>query len=122
MSTVSSIELRTKLRDTYLCRCRFWVICNEDNCYHYEPHDPSRDRCILMNPVKWCRRIRGFVHCIPINEIDSNYECDPNLAFKAKLDAEKREKRRNDNWHTDRHGRFRTTSSGITREDDDEYF
>jgi hypothetical protein len=57
---------------------------------HYEPHAVSTDRCVAMSPVKYCTTVKGFVHDIPISEIDSNYQCDPNLAFKAKRDADNR--------------------------------
>ncbi len=89
---MNNFTLIRKLNNTNLCRCRFWVICDVETCYHYEPHHPDRDRCIFLSPVKYCGVIGGFVHDIPMTEIDSNYECDPNLAFKAKRDAEKRER------------------------------
>lgn len=90
MSTVSSSELREKLKNTHLCRCKWWVTCGVENCDHYEPHPVHVQKCMLLNPVKYCKQIKGFVHCVPMGDIDSNYECNPNLAFKAKRDAEAR--------------------------------
>ena len=33
---------------------------------------------------------KGFVYDIPLGDTDPDFECDPNLAFKAKRDAERR--------------------------------
>ena len=88
---MNNFALIRKLSNTNLCRCKFWVICDGSDCHHYEPHHPSREGCTLLSPVKYCSRVRGFVHDIPMADIDSNYDCDPNLAFKAKRDAERRE-------------------------------
>lgn len=110
MSTVSPAEIRTDLRKFTLCRCKYWVVCNEEHCYHYEPHAPNNKRCVFFNPVKYCSRVKGFVYCTAITGMDDNYECDPNLAFKAKRDAEKRDKAHGDGWNSRR------------RDDGDDFF
>jgi len=83
-------KLIRKLTGSYLIRCKYWVVCGREHCMHYEPHTPVANHCILMSPVKYCGAVGGFVHDIPLSEIDSNYQCDPNLAFKAKVDADNR--------------------------------
>ena len=65
-------------------RCKYWVVCTANHCVHHEVHG-AHNSCNALQPVKYCGHVKGFV-----TEIDSNYECDPNLAFKAKLDADRR--------------------------------
>lgn len=72
-----------------LVRCKFWVVCSANHCTHYEVH-AAGNSCCALQPVKYCEHVKGFVHDVFITDIDSNYQCDPNLAFKAKLDADRR--------------------------------
>jgi hypothetical protein len=89
-------KLYRALLNSYKCRCKFWATCDAKHCFHYEPHTAHSDLlCIDGNPVKYCTRARGFVYDIPYT--DGAYdedECDPNLAFKARRDAEARAKSR----------------------------
>jgi hypothetical protein len=90
---MNNSKLIRKLKDSYLVRCKQWVVCGSEECLHYAPHNADIHRCMLLSPVKFCRRLRGFVHDIPIHETDSNYQCNPNLAFKAKRDADDRKEK-----------------------------
>lgn len=87
---MKNAELIRKVEGSYLVRCKYWVVCDAKQCRHYEPHRPDKYHCVFLSPVKYCGRAKGFVHDIPLSEIDSNYQCDPNLAFKAKRDADDR--------------------------------
>ena len=72
-------------------RCRYWITCSAKTCFHHEPHFPSAKQCLYDSPVKYCQRVRGFVHDMVYTHGSYNEdECDPNLAFKAKRDAENR--------------------------------
>ena len=75
-----------------LVRCKYWVVCSNHDCDHFEIHQAD-DSCIVLQPIKYCRRMKGFVHDVHISQIDSNYECDPNLAFKAMRDTERRKEK-----------------------------
>ena len=83
-------KLIKKLKNSVGVRCKFWAACGAQSCEHYEPHSTHPLQCVIFSPVKYCRIVKGFVHDVPIHELDSNYMCDPNLAFKAKQDYEKR--------------------------------
>jgi len=75
-----------------LVRCKYWVVCSNHDCDHFEIHQAG-DSCIALQPIKYCRKMKGFVHDVHISQIDSNYECDPNLAFKAMRDTERRKEK-----------------------------
>jgi hypothetical protein len=120
-------NLRKRLGNTSLARCKYWAVCSRDDCYHHEPHSPGRKTCQFENPVKYCRAARGFVCDVPLSEMDSNYECDPNLAFKAKIDADKREgiqertARHHSEWlHSSHHTVNSSEFYGEEEDDDDE--
>ena len=140
-------RLLKALRDTYLCRCKYWITCNAEDCAHYEPHKVGVSSCMMMSPVQYCRKVKGFVHCVPLSDLDSNMQYDPNLAFKAKRDADKREKKSTPSGFTDtvevrnmdgsRHtlyhngeprgftspeGMYYNTTRSETYEDEDEFF
>jgi hypothetical protein len=72
-----------------IARCKFWATCNTTDCDHYDPHRVD-NFCILLSPVKYCCVAKGFVHCIPMHEIECESSCNPNLAFKTYKDARKR--------------------------------
>lgn len=57
---------------------------------HHDVHH-AHSGCYIFQAVKFCGKVRGFVFDLPISELDSNYECDPNIAFKVKREAKRRE-------------------------------
>jgi len=78
-------------KNTGYLRCKYWSTCGRKECIHYEPHTAYTHDCIYNSPVKYCARARGFVHDVPyVKGMYADDECDPNLAFKAKRDAQKR--------------------------------
>ena len=88
---MNNFRLMKRLKGSYLVRCKYWVVCNSKHCDHYDPHN-VRECCMMLSPVKYCRVVKGFVHDIPIEDIDSNYQSNPNLAFKAKREDDNRRK------------------------------
>ena len=96
MASISSHKLRKKLMH-HVCRCKFWAACNMEHCSHHQPHSPS-EICVLLSPVKYCREVKGFVYDVPIGEAgyNSDSDCDPNLAFKAKREAEEQYRAQSD--------------------------
>ena len=82
---MSSIKLANRLKSACWLRCRYWHKCGASDCYYYDVHTARlRDR-VLMSPVRYCSKVRGFVHDIPANESNPDVECDPNVAFKIKI-------------------------------------
>jgi len=79
---MNNTKLIKDLKHSYLVRCKFWGVCGRVDCDHYAQHN-TRKCCKYKSPVKFCKATGGFVHDIPLGDIDSDYECDPNLAFKA---------------------------------------
>lgn len=73
-----------------LVRCRFWAACGSQMCDHHDVHH-AHSGCYILQTVKYCCIVGGFVHDVSVSELDSNYECDPNLVFKAKRDARRKE-------------------------------
>ena len=79
------------LKSAWQVRCKFWTTCGADNCDHHSPHHVRNEACAFFSPVKYCPKAKGFVHDVPYTEgAYADDECDPNLAFKAKRDAENR--------------------------------
>ena len=97
---MKSAELIRKLNKSYLLRCKFWTTCGMKDCLHYEPHREKSMSCISFHPVKYCKAARGFVHDVPLRETNPDYECDPNLSFKAKRDAESRHRKKMSSFAT----------------------
>ena len=88
---MNNLKLISDLIDSYRVRCRYWSTCSATNCDHHGPHSAMR-QCKYHSPVKYCRMKKGFVYDVPyIGNAYADDECDPNLAFKAKRDAERRE-------------------------------
>ena len=67
-------------------RCIAWLACPIADCDHHSPH-AARMECILLNQVKYCPEIEGFVTDMPLTDFDSALANDPNLAFKAQRDS-----------------------------------
>jgi len=80
---MNNTKLIKELKHSYLVRCKFWGICSQTDCDHYAKHNAGRS-CKYKSPVKFCKIIGGFVYDIALSGSDSDYECDPNLAFKAR--------------------------------------
>jgi hypothetical protein len=87
---MNSNKLIKELKNTWEVRCKYWSVCNTENCDHYAPHHPHGETCLYNSPVKYCPEVRGFVHDVLYNGSYAEDECDPNLAFKAKRDAQHR--------------------------------
>lgn len=89
---MNSMKLaRELLSGDHRVRCKYWGTCDADHCVHHSPHYPANRSCVFNSPVKYCGHMHGFVHDVPyIGGAYANDECDPNLAFKAKRDAERR--------------------------------
>ena len=87
---MNSFKLAKKLKSVSRLRCKYWYTCGAKDCYHYEIHVAREYSCITISPIRYCSKANGFVHDIPANEINFDAECDPNLAFKAQKEADKR--------------------------------
>jgi len=88
---MNNIKLVRALKNVEYVRCKYWSTCGREECRHYEPHYADAYSCIYNSPVKYCWRVRGFVHDVPyVKGAYAEDECDPNLAFKAKRDAQRR--------------------------------
>jgi len=85
---MKTLSIARRINGAYLVRCKYFAHCCHEDCLHHDPHRPSTNSCVMHSPVKYCRQARGFVHDVPASDIDSMYECDPNLAFKAKRKAD----------------------------------
>lgn len=115
---MNNMKLIRALRDIGHVRCKYWSTCGREECNHYEPHYPSKLECIYNSPVKYCMKAEGFVYCVPyVSGAYANDECDPNLAFKAKRDAERRDGLAsfdsNVEFTTVSNGKYITTSDGM---------
>jgi len=88
---MNGLKLANRLANASRVRCKYWSACDARDCNHYNIHMPSEYSCIHVNPTRYCRKARGFVYDIPANEINFDQDCDPNIAFKAKLNAEAKE-------------------------------
>jgi hypothetical protein len=86
---MNSKKLIKELKNSWRVRCKYWSTCSNSSCGHYEPHT-SWQSCLYNNPVKYCMGAGGFVYDIPYTGNYAEDECDPNLAFKAKRDAQRR--------------------------------
>ena len=64
-------------------RCSAWSKCGQTQCNHYDIHYPDKIQCRGLNQVSYCRVVCFLVSDVRIVDIDSAYENDPNLAFKA---------------------------------------
>jgi len=84
---MNNLKLIRSIQESYLVRCICWNTCAVPNCYHHEPHTAGIS-CKYNSPVKFCKAVQGFVHDLPISQLQENYECDPNLAFRAQKEAE----------------------------------
>jgi len=83
--------MKELLSSHHKLRCKYWGTCDAEHCVHHGPHYAVNRSCIFNSPVKYCSHMHGFVHDAPYTEgAYANDECDPNLAFKAKRDAERR--------------------------------
>jgi len=84
-------KLIKELGESWKIRCKYWTTCSANHCDHYEPHYPTSEACKYNSPVKYCEKAKGFVYDVPYTGSYAEDECDPNLAFKAKRDAQHRE-------------------------------
>lgn len=99
---MNNLRLIRSLKDATLVRCKYWSTCGREECIHYEPHGAYQFECVYNSPVKYCMKARGFVYDIPYHHgAYAEDECDPNLAFKAKRDAQKRYKSAMESDHED---------------------
>ncbi len=67
-------------------RCMAWLACPIIDCDHHPIH-AARMSCVLLNQVRYCSEIEGFITDIPLSDFDSALANDPNLAFKAQKDS-----------------------------------
>lgn len=76
-----------------LIRCKFWLTCGEKDCRHHGIHRAEERMCFHPTPVHYCEACEGFVYDIHVSDMSSSYDCDPNLAFKARRESRKAEKK-----------------------------
>ena len=113
---MNSNKLIKELKNSWQIRCKYWSVCSTENCDHYAPHHPHSITCLYNSPVKYCPEVNGFVHDVPYHQGSyAEDECDPNLAFKAKRDAERRRSSElvGIEFDTTIEGKFITTSNGM---------
>jgi len=87
---MNNIKLIRELKHSWQVRCKYWSVCPFNHCDHHEPHHARNETCLYSSPVKYCAKVEGFVYDVPYTGDYAEDECDPNLAFKAKRDAQHR--------------------------------
>lgn len=82
------MKIRRLIAGDSLVRCMAWYACSREECKHHRVHIASR-RCAykIVDQVKWCMKVKGFVTDIPLDEIDRKVSSDPNLAFRMRKDV-----------------------------------
>lgn len=84
-----------------LVRCKFWLTCNAKDCFHQKAHRAERASCFSPTPVHYCEEAEGFVYDIDVSDSNPIYDCDPNLAFKARRESREFNRNRKKNESED---------------------